>query len=131
MEKHTVKIVSSLILLTALIIGMSIFAQQLLYKESYKLEQIIDEIEKNVEIMDWDQAETGIEEVNGIWSKVKETWAALIDHQEIDNIDITLSRLKMLVQAKDLASSLSEAEALKNYIGHIPKKEQLDLGNLL
>ena len=127
---HTVKVVSSLIILTALIIGMSLFTQWLLNRDSLRLVQTIEEIEKSAKIEEWDQAQTNLKKVNDIWSEVKGTWSALIDHQEIDNIDVTLSRLEMLVQAKEVPSSLSEAAALRKYIGHIPAKEKLDFENL-
>ena len=127
---HTLKVGGSIIILTILIIGMSIFTQRLLGKDSQRLEQSIEEIEKSARIEDWDQAESGVKKVTEIWSNVKGTWSALIDHQEIDNIDVTLSRLQMLVQTKELPSSLSEAAALRKYIGHIPAKEKLDLENL-
>ena len=127
---HTVKVVSSLIILTALIIGMSLFTQWLLNRDSLRLVQTIEELEKSAKIEEWDQAQTNLKKVNDIWSEVKGTWSALIDHQEIDNIDVTLSRLEMLVQAKEVPSSLSEAAALRKYIGHIPAKEKLDFENL-
>lgn len=129
-HKHTAKIVGSLIILTAFIIGMSVFTQWLLNRDSLRLGQPIEEIEKSVEIKEWAQAETNIKKVNTIWSDVKGTWSALIDHQEIDNIDVTLSRLQMLIQAKEMPSSLSEAAALRKYIGHIPAKEKLSFENL-
>lgn len=129
-HKHTFKIVSSIILLTAIIILVSIYTQRTLSRDSLRMEQSIDEIENSVKSEKWAQAETGIGTIKTIWKDVKGTWSALIDHQEIDNIDVTLSRLQMLVQAQEKPSSLSEAAALKKYIGHIPAKEKLGLENL-
>ena len=129
-HKHTIKVISSLILLTAFIMGLSIFTQWILNRDSLRLEQSIEAIEQSAKIEDWDQAEICVENVNTLWSNVKGTWSSLIDHQEIDNIDVTLSRLEVLVQVKDVSSSLSEAAALRKYIGHIPAKEKLDFENL-
>jgi len=129
-RKHTFKIISSIFLLTAFIIFTSIYAQQVLSRDSHRMEQAIDEIEKYVKIEDWTHAETSLKDINHIWSDIKGTWSALIDHQEIDNIDVTLSRLQELVLAEEMPSSMSEAAALKKYIGHIPAKEKLDFENL-
>ena len=104
--------------------------QWILNRDSLQLEQSIEAIEQSAKIEDWDQAEICVENVNTLWSDVKGTWSSLIDHQEIDNIDVTLSRLEVLVQVKDVSSSLSEAAALRKYIGHIPAKEKLDFENL-
>lgn len=129
-HRQSIKIISSVIILTAIIIGMSIYTQWLLNRDALKLEQTIDKIETNAKMEDWVQAEINVEKVNDLWTEVKKTWSALIDHQEIDNIDVTLSRLQMLVQAKEVPLSLSEAAALSKYIGHIPDKERLSFENL-
>lgn len=65
------------------------------------------------------------------WSKMKGIWSSLIDHQEIDNIDITLSRLQMMIEIEDTSALIPEAAALRKIISHIPEKEKLTLDNLL
>ena len=127
---HTYKVLTFIVLLAALIIGSSVFAQKLLKRDSDKLGKIITEIEKSSESKNWDQAASDITKVSEMWSDVKGTWSALIDHQEIDNIDVTLSRLLSLIQTEEVPSVLSEAAALKKYIEHIPQKEKLDFSNL-
>ncbi len=123
-------VVVAIIILTCAIIGVSVLTQGLLARDSAKLEQSISAIERGTISKDWNQAKAGQKEVADTWSKVKGTWSALIDHQEIDNIDVTLTRLEMLIQAEEMPSALSEAAALKKYIGHIPAKEKLNLENL-
>lgn len=127
---HTVKIVTSIIILTAIIIGFTSFTQRLLDKDSLRMVQAIEEVENNSKTGKWDHAEASLEKVNDIWSAVKGTWSVLTDHQEIDNVEVTLSRLQILVQNKDVSSALSEAAALKKYIDHIPFKEKLNFENL-
>ncbi len=127
---HTFKVLTYIALLAALIIGSSVFAQKLLKRDSDELGKFITEIEKSSESKNWEQAASGISKVSEMWSGVKGTWSALIDHQEIDNIDVTLSRLLSLIQTEEVPSVLSEAAALKKYIEHIPQKEKLDFSNL-
>lgn len=131
MKQHaTTLILFLIVLLAAFIIGMSIFSQQLLRKDSEKLKAEIDITVKYAENENWKDAESSINELGRIWSDVKGSWSALIDHAEIDNIDVTLSQLQTLVKAKELPDTLSESAALKTYIGHIPEKERLKLENL-
>jgi hypothetical protein len=131
MKHHTAKILTLLFLLTAFIIAFSLFTQHLLRSDSDKLTATIDAVEKRVHDGAWDEAVASLEDTKKIWSGVKATWSALIDHQEIDSIDVTLSRLEMSVKAKEPSDSLSETAALRIYIGHIPQKEGLKLENLL
>ena len=60
----------------------------------------------------------------------KKTWSTLIDHEEIDNIDMTFARLKAFLEAEDTSSALSEATMLIKSITHIPEREKLSLDNL-
>lgn len=124
------RIIGLILVLTILIIASSVYTQRILYNDSLRLEQSIDQIEKNTQAENWIQAENTVNQVNKIWSEVKGTWASLIDHEEIDNIDVTLSRLQILIKAKDIPSALSEAAALKKFINHIPDKERLSIRNV-
>lgn len=126
-----VKIIGSLIVLTALIIALSIFTQKLLYNDSVSLGNAIEEIQSFARDGKWDKAISTFDRLVSDWEKIKGVWSSLIDHQEIDNIDVTLSRLKPLLEKGDASSALSEASALNKYIKHIPEREKLSIDNLL
>lgn len=130
-HRYILRVVIFLTVLTALIVGISIYSQQLLRKDSDNLLAAIEKAEKYMDSNNWKSAENSLSQVEKTWSDVKGTWSALIDHQEIDNIDIALSRLQMLVKTKEQPSSLSEAAALKKYIGHIPTMGRIVMENLL
>ena len=131
MKQHPIeRILILIVILIIFILGIGIFSQQLLRKDSENLTATLDVAVKSADTGNWNGAESSLDEVSKIWMKIKGTWSALIDHQEIDNIDVTLTRLQTLVKAKELPDSLSEAAALKTYIGHIPEKEKVKLENL-
>jgi hypothetical protein len=126
----SLRILFLIIILVFFIIGLSIFTQQVLFRDSENLTAAIDKAVKSTEAGNWKDAENNLDEAAKIWSGVKGTWSALIDHAEIDNIDVTLAQLQTLASIKELPDTLSEAAALKIYIGHIPEKEKLKLDNL-
>ncbi len=131
MKQHPVALIIVLIvILITFILGISIFSQQLLHRDSENLKAALEIAVKYAAAENWNGAESSLGEVEKTWTKVKGTWSALIDHVEIDNIDVTLAQLQSLIKAKELPGSLSEAAALKTYIGHIPEKEKLKLENL-
>jgi hypothetical protein len=126
----TIKITAVIILLILLIISSGITAQRVLYNDSQKMTQPIKELEENIVSEDWKKAGNSLDRVIMEWEKIKGKWSALVDHQEIDNIDITLSRLQRFVETCDKASSLSEASALAKYVSHIPEKELPNMRNI-
>lgn len=126
----TIKITAIILLLVLAIISSGVIAQRVLYNDSQRIARPVEELEENIKSEDWSQAGNSLNQVNMEWSKVKGKWSALVDHQEIDNIDVTLSRLQMFVKTRDKASSLSEAAALGKFVGHIPEKELPNLKNI-
>jgi hypothetical protein len=119
------------IALTLIIISVSLYSQHMLSATSSQLNTKLSEIEKGISNSDWETASSASEALERNWSSVNALWASLIDHQEIDNIDETLSKLKMYIRAEDTASALAEVSALANYIDHIPQKEALLIKNIL
>ncbi len=126
----SVKIIASLVILTSLIIASGLYGHKLLYNDSVKLGNTIDEILKITNSESWEQAEEKMHRLNSDWDSIKRTWSSLIDHQEIDNIDVTMSRLQMLIEIRDTSSLMSEAAALRKFIDHIPEKENLSIDNV-
>jgi len=127
----SVKIIGSLVILTALIIALSVFSQNMLYNDSVSIGNAIEEIRNCARAGEWDKAISLLDQVVTEWERKKVIWSSLIDHQEIDNIDSSLSRLKPLLETRDASSALSEASVLHNYIQHIPEREKLSIDNLL
>ncbi len=125
-----VKTIAAIIAIAAAIIAVSVFAQQILFRDSDQIVQTIERIEECVKSNNWEQAESQSDQIMKQWEDTKGIWSALVDHQEIDNIDVTLSRLQILVKSKDDTSALQEAAALKKFVGHIPVKEKLILDNV-
>jgi len=127
---YNAKVILSLVGLTAFIICTSILAQSTLGKTSDELDKYILQVENSTTSNDWKTAELNVAQIKDKWSRIKGLWAILIDHQEIDNIDVTLSRMEKYIQTKDISSSMAEASALRKFIGHIPVKERLSFENV-
>lgn len=125
-----IKTMAVIIAIAAAIITASVFAQQILFRDSDQMVLSIEKVEEGIKKKDWEQAKNQIDRIMKLWADSKGTWSALVDHQEIDNIDVTLSRLQTLVNSKDTASALQEAAALRKFVGHIPNKEKLSLDNV-
>ncbi len=126
----SVIIISSLVILTAFIILSGLYAYKLLDDDSIKLAKTIDEIIESSKSGDWERSANEMHKIDSDWRNMKHAWSSLIDHEEIDNIDVTLSRLQILNEVKDITSLLPEAAALKKLISHIPEKESLTIDNI-
>jgi flagellar motor component MotA len=116
--------------LTAMIIISGLYSQRLLRNDSEKLEKNIETMQNSIRSNKWENASDALQRISSDWKKIKKTWSALIDHEEIDNMDMTLSKLEALLEMKDASSALSEAAAFKRLVIHIPEREKLAMDNL-
>ena len=127
---HTLKFFILIVILLALVFGIGILSQGILSRSSIELGKEIVKVEENITANDWISATQCIKEVREKWDVTKKTWAVLIDHFEIDNIDITMTRVEQYIRCEDASSGLAEASALHKYVRHIPHKEILNLENI-
>ena len=114
------------------VIILSIFIQKYLEKSSKVL---IIEIDKLMEAVEADKINESIklrEQVQEKWDNTKKKWAALIDHEEIDNIEETMHRIEMLIgDPEEKVELLSELNRLSFYLEHIPEREAFSLENVM
>lgn len=122
------------ILLAAFMLGAIItsglMAQNFYSRSSKKLSEKISVLTHQVTAEDWDKAGSEIEDIEKMWSKTEKKWSVLIDHFEIDNIEMSLKRTKKYIESKDKTLSLAELEGLEFMISHIYKKEEFNLSNI-
>lgn len=117
--------------LTAILIAGGCLTLYALNSESQRLNDSLSSLEKDIENQNWNAAAKKLEEFHGRWDKISCFWAMLIDHYEIDNVELVLSHLVSYVKNQDKNEALSEMSSLKTLIKHIPDKESFNLKNVL
>ncbi len=127
---HSLKILTTIVVIFVLILCASYFTNYTLSKHAQSLEEKINIIGSNTRKDNWEAAESGLSAIEEEWPKVENTWAALLDHAEIDNIDESLKKVSEYVKARNVPLALAELAVLKQYIKHIPDKESFNLKNI-
>lgn len=128
---HTAKVMASVIVLLFLIIGISTYSANILKTTSKNLDGYVANIEESVKSGNWKEAKKQVSLVLDKWSETENTWAMLLDHFEIDNIDTALQRLSKYVETENHSAALAELAVLKQFINHIPDKDGLRIKNIL
>lgn len=88
-------------------------------------------LERKIEAEEWDMVMEQYSEMKSQWHQVRNQWAIIIDHHEIDNIDLALARTRKYVQEKDKPLSLGEIEVLKQLFQIVKESEAFTLTNIL
>lgn len=122
--------IAALIILT-LVVGFGYYSYDYLEKTTNTLVLKTVSLEKNARAENWVQTEKSFGSLNSSWNKVNEKWAMLIDHQELDRINISISRIKEYIHTRHMPGLMAELAELKLLLAHIPEKEALNLDNML
>lgn len=125
------RVVSTVITGLVLLVGLSMGAYKYIHDSAQSMVGQLDQVEVAIEKGTWDRAKVQLEQAHTSWDKTKYWWTILLDHQEIDNIDVSISRLQRYVDTHGLSLSLGELSALKMLVDHIADKEALNLRNIL
>lgn len=91
----------------------------------------IQVIQESIQSQKWQTAQNELELVEKNWDKNSTWWSVILDHQEIDRIDLCIERLEKFIESQDLALALGEASSLKLLFDFIHDNEKFNLKNIL
>jgi predicted PurR-regulated permease PerM len=119
-----------IIILTVLLIVGGCLSLYALNSESQQLNSNLSTLEEDIENENWNEASRKLEEFHDKWDKTSLVWSMLVDHYEIDNIELIMSQLISYVKTQDKNEALSKTSSLRTLIKHIPVKESFKLQNV-
>src|SRR5690554_1858010 len=113
------RIIIFFIIVLILIIGMGIYFQNMLNKESREMIQGLEGLVIQIQNENWEEAEGKLSELEAIWKHKRRKWHAISDHLEIARVDESLTRLGALLRLKENEDCLVEIAVLKQNILYI------------
>ncbi len=128
---NSLKVVITIIVLLGIIIGSSVFALKEISAKAQKIEEINLSIQDSIKDSDWAGAKYKLTQLEGRWKQSKKPWTMLIDHVEIDNIDISIEKLKKEIEIKNTSLATVDSAILGHFIKRIPDKESVSFKNVL
>ncbi len=119
-----------LIISVIIFITFAVWTQNMLESSAGNLGRHLDHLEAAIKNDNWPSADNQVKAITRLWNENKKSWQIFINHEEVDNIDSSLARVKQLVEIREKADALAEIAVLKLFILHIPEKESLSLVNV-
>ncbi len=125
------KTITALAIGFLLLVGFALGTYAYVNTSANDLVTSLETVEKSIADQKWDTAKENLKTAENKWDKTKVWWTILLDHQEIDNIDISINRLEKYVETHGTTLSLGEISALLMLVDHISEKEAPSLKNIL
>jgi len=123
--------VPTIVIIVVLLLGGSLTTYRYLQTTALTLGAQLEAVEQSISTQKWEGAQKELNTAQQRWDKSKTWWTIFLDHQEIDNIDISMNRLEKYIETHDVSLSLGEVSAVKLQVDHISDTEKLNLQNIL
>lgn len=125
------RIYVAVVVVLLLVLAVSFATLDKLNSTAKELVEDFDGLEEAIATGNWAAAGHDVEELARKWNQHKDWWAIVIDHREIDNIEMSLIRIGQYICMQDRALAAGELAVLKQLLEHIPEKEKVNLKNIL
>ena len=122
--------ISSLIVFVCIVISVIIYATYL-NNVAEDLNRILENLSQYTHEENWEMSEKEIEKLLKKWSKNEAILAMFNDHEDVDNLKLSINELKKDVAFKDkkhISKTLTETKIL---LERLKKNETLTLENVL
>jgi hypothetical protein len=116
--------------IAAIVISGGILTQQYLDRSADELTSQLERVQQSVEQKDWMMGESAFALLDEHWNGVHSNWALVTDHQELDNLDLSLVRLQKFIETRDEVNARVEAGTALDLIRSIPERERLTWRNV-
>lgn len=117
-------------IITLLLLGGSLGSYQYIKTSTHALGIPLETVERSITDQKWKMAGDELNNAQLRWGKDKNLWTILLNHQDIDNINISIKRLDSYIQAQDYSQSLGELAALKHQVNQILESSKLNWKNI-
>lgn len=120
-----------IIIAVILFIITSVYANYYLVSSAQDISNHINNIESYSKRQDWISISNELKASQEKWNKTKGIWSILIEHEEIDKIEMSIARLDKYIETRDTRELLAESSNLRLLIQHIPETYFLNYKNVL
>lgn len=125
------RLLGCIITVFILIISAGLWSNHALQVSTNQLTRQIELVSMEIENKDWETAVIRTDKLEQTWKEEAQWWPVVLDHQEMDNIEFSLAKVKAYVISRNLSLSLGQLSEVRLMIEHIPEKEAVTLENIL
>lgn len=117
---RTLTIVS---ILMVLIFSGAFYGFYKVYTISHDLNNSLEQLERDIRKGKWEQAQDTNRKVEKHWEQADRIFSYIIDHEQLHDLNISLSRISGLLELKDYQGLLPEIKIARSLIQSVYEEE--------
>ena len=124
------KVIILVIILLIIIFLGAIGGYQLISRETANLIEHFDQLEKDIETNNWQQAKFTGQQIVEQWEQANKIFSLMIDHGQLHDLSISISRIDILIQLEEKQKIIPELFIARDLIKNIKEEEKPLLHNI-
>lgn len=113
-----------------LIIATWVFVYLFISQSIEEFNSLLNDMDKKIYSEKWSSTQSIYNTIDSKWIDKQKTLLLILDHEEIEKINLSLKKLKKYIYVKDKSMTLGESATLKFLLNHIEEKESLSFKNI-
>ena len=122
--------ITGFLILMVVIIAIAVGSLFFILSVSNNIFNNLEKLEKNVSTENWDEAEITFKKIQKEWEKGKSFFPLLVDHANLHDLNITLTRISSLLRVRFKREILPEISVAKELSKEIYQQEKFSLKNV-
>ncbi|RQD71664.1 MAG: DUF4363 family protein [Tindallia sp. MSAO_Bac2] len=124
------KMLAGIIILLILMVAFSTGVYYQNINISNDFIKALNDLQEVIEDEDWEKVSFQVEELMDCWNRADIWWTPLMDHQEIDMLNLSVIRVSKLAQMEKKEESLVEITIARVMVENIQELQQPVLRNI-
>lgn len=120
----------TIIVIVIFLLGGSYASYEFVKSTTQATEAHLKTVEQSISAQQWEEAKKELRIVQESWKNNANWWSIILDHQEIDTIDLSIGRLERFIGAKDVPLSMGELSDLQLFFSYLFHAERFNLQNI-
>lgn len=125
-----VRLVAIMAVALVIFLGIGIYSEIWLSKTAQEISLEVASLEETIKNRKWDEAARLVENIHKKWSRIEDRWDIIVDHREMDEIDLALTRAIKFIETESFDLALAEVAVIQHMVLHIARKESIRVLNI-
>ena len=117
-------------LLLAVLLGLNIFCYNFIRTSVSDIDESIDKIILHADKKDYKKANKEFELLKSKAEESKKIWFIIINHQEIDNVDISMRQSEAYLKKEAESDLIASLNTLKYNVNNVYEREKVNIINI-
>jgi hypothetical protein len=128
--ENSLRAIMTIIIIVFILLGGSFASYRFVETTTQTMGALLESVEDSITHHKWESAQAKLYTAQQNWDNDNTRWSIILDHEEIDNINMNLKRLEKYLGVQDVSRSIGEVTTLKLRFEHIFETEMFTLENI-